>query len=100
MARALDKFTPTYDLERFKSSNYEITETAIRCAGDLGMNRRGIVKVISTMKKEHFYKSMTSYINHKVWQDVYHVPYENKIIYIKFTKGTITEFRLLSFKEK
>jgi motility quorum-sensing regulator / GCU-specific mRNA interferase toxin len=30
----------------------------------------------------------------------YHVPYDNNIIYIKFIADVVTEFRLLSFKEK
>ena len=31
---------------------------------------------------------------------VYHVPYKGLTLYIKFTQGTITDFALLSFKEK
>ena len=52
------------------------------------------------MERKHFYKSMTSYSNHKIWQDVYHVPYDDMILYVKFTQNTISEFTLLSFKEK
>ena len=100
MVNVLDKFTPTYDLERFKASDYEITSTAICGAGELGLNRRGIAEVVAMMTREHFYKSMTSYSDHKIWQDVYHVPYGDKRIYVKFTKGVIADFRLLSFKEK
>ena len=40
------------------------------------------------------------YENHKIWQDVYHVPYGDYILYIKFTQNVISEFTLLSFKEK
>lgn len=43
---------------------------------------------------------MTSYANYKIWQDVYHVPCKNMILYVKFTKNIISEFTLLSFKEK
>lgn len=43
---------------------------------------------------------MTSYGDRHIWQDVYHVPYQGLLLYIKFTQGTITEFALLSFKEK
>ena len=53
------------------------------------------------MKKEQFYKSMTSYNDHTSWQDVYHVPDDDYMIYIKFTANhCISEFTLLSFKEK
>jgi hypothetical protein len=47
-----------------------------------------------------FYKSMTSYRDHRIWQDVYHVPSEAGLLYIKFTADAISEFLLLSFKEK
>lgn len=43
---------------------------------------------------------MTSYQNHRLWQDVYHVPFRGFLLYIKFMQGTITAFALLSFKEK
>ena len=94
------EFKPHYDLEKFKRSNFGITVTAIDNAGDLGFDIDGIHEVVSTMKPEHFYKSMTSYFDNKTWQDVYHVPYDDMIIYIKFTEDVISEFMLLSFKEK
>lgn len=96
----MDKFKPTYDLEKFKSSAFSITLTARQNALSLGFREEGIRQVISTMQPEHFYKSMTSYQNHKVWQDVYHVPYDDMILYIKFTENVISEFIVLSFKEK
>ena len=96
----MEKFNPTYNLEEFKNSDYKITNTAFRTALELEFDENDIRKVISTMKKEHFYKSMTSYVNHKIWQDVYHVPCGNLILYVKFTQNVISEFTLLSFKEK
>ena len=96
----MDTFKPTYDLEKFKSSNFRTTQTARNSALDLGFDIFGVHNVVSTMQPEHFYKSMTSYQNHKVWQDVYHVPYDDMILYIKFTEDVISEFLLLSFKEK
>ena len=96
----MEKFTPTYNLEEFKNSDFEITITALKTAANLGFNKENIHEIVSTMKKNHFYKSMTSYANHKIWQDVYYVPYENLILYVKFTQNTISEFTLLSFKEK
>lgn len=96
----MEKFTPTYDLEEFKRSDFEITKTAQKSAENLGFKLSDIDEVISSMNQKHFYKSMTSYVNHKIWQDVYHVPYEDLILYVKFTKNLISEFTLLSFKEK
>ncbi|MBQ7197680.1 MAG: type II toxin-antitoxin system MqsR family toxin [Selenomonadaceae bacterium] len=96
----MDKFIPTYNLEEFKTSNFKITITASQTAFKLGFDEDDIRELVSTMEDKHFYKSMTSYTNHKIWQDVYHVPYENIIIYVKFTQNVISEFTLLSFKEK
>ena len=96
----MEKFNPSYSLTEFKNSDFEITRVAERTAANLGFNKKGIKEVISTMELKHFYKSMTSYANHKIWQDVYHVPYDDLILYIKFTQNIISEFTLLSFKEK
>ena len=96
----LEKFTPTYSLEDFKKSHFEITITAQKTAADLGLDETGIRKTVLTMERKDFYKSMTSYANHKIWQDVYHVPYKNLILYVKFTQNVISEFTLLSFIEK
>ncbi|MBR5913676.1 MAG: type II toxin-antitoxin system MqsR family toxin [Selenomonadaceae bacterium] len=100
MPRVIDKFIPTYNLEEFKSSDFRLTVTATDNALDLGFDIVGVHRVVSTMQPEHFYKSMTSYTNHRVWQDVYHVPYGDMTLYIKFTEDVISEFLLLSFKEK
>lgn len=49
-----------------------------------------------------FYKSMTTYADHRVWQDVYHAQAEDEglVLYIKFQADVVTEFRVMSFKEK
>ena len=52
------------------------------------------------MQRKQFYKSMTSYADSGLWQDVYHVPSPAGMLYVKFTGDVITEFLLLSFKEK
>ena len=35
-----------------------------------------------------------------LWQDVYRVPDLGMNLYVKFTSDTVTEFKLLSFKER
>ena len=96
----MEKFTPTYNLEEFKKSDFDITFTARKTARDLGFDEKNVHEIVSTMDQKQFYKSMTSYANHKIWQDVYHVPCGNLILYVKFTQNVISEFTLLSFKEK
>jgi motility quorum-sensing regulator/GCU-specific mRNA interferase toxin len=101
----MSKRKPTYDLEAFKSAfssvaKLAITGTALRSAAELGFGRFEIVSTIQTMERWHFYKSMTSNANNKVWQDVYYVPSPVGLLYVKFTADAVTELLLLSFKEK
>jgi motility quorum-sensing regulator/GCU-specific mRNA interferase toxin len=44
--------------------------------------------------------AMTALADHWLWQDVYHVPSPVGVLYVKFTSDAVTEFLLLSFKEK
>ena len=98
-----EKRKPTYDLEAFKAASaaaLNVTGTAIRSAAALGFGRAEIVATIQTMRPAQFYKSMTAYRDHRTWQDVYHVPSEAGTLYVKFTADAVTEFLLLSFKER
>lgn len=47
-----------------------------------------------------FVKSMTTFADHRVWQDVYNVPARGLLIYVKFQADAVTEFMVISFKEK
>ena len=101
----IEKRKPTYDLDAFKAAfssaaKLAVTGTALRNAAALGFGRTEIVSVIQTMQREHFYKSMPAYADYRQWQDVYHVPSSVGELYVKFTADVITEFLLLSFKEK
>jgi motility quorum-sensing regulator/GCU-specific mRNA interferase toxin len=100
-----EKRKPTFDLAAFKAAfadvdTLNVTGTAVRSAAALGFGRAEIVATIRTMQRAHFYKSMTSFGDYRVWQDVYHVPSEAGTLYVKFTADAVTEFLLLSFKRK
>jgi len=100
-----EKRQSTYDLEAFKAAfssveRLAVTGAALRSAAALGFGRTEIVETIQTMRREHFYKSMTAYADHRLWQDVYHVPSSVGVLYVKFTADVLTKFLLLSFKEK
>ena len=98
-----EKRKPTYDLDAFRTASavtLNVTGTAVRSAAALGFGRAEIVATIQIMRPAHFYKSMTAYGDHRVWQDVYHVPSAAGTLYVKFTVDAVTEFLLLSFKER
>ena len=59
-----------------------------------------MVATIQLMQRSHFYQSMTAYADHRAWQDVYHVPSPEGLLYVKFTADAVTAFLLLSFKER
>lgn len=101
----MEKNKPTYDLEAIKAGaddpdRLEMTTTALLGALALGFDRERIVATIRSMARKHFYKSMTSHHNHRIWQDVYHVPSDAGLLYVKFSSGYIAAFTLVSFKEK
>ena len=75
----MEKRKPTYGLAAIKAAigaaeTLSITSSALRDAVGLGFDRGGIAKVIQTIERHMFYKSMTTHADHRVWQDVYHVP--------------------------
>ena len=102
----MEKRSPTYDLDAVKKyfssvDRLAITQTAFRSAQELGFRRTDIVHIIQTIERRHFYKSMTSQIDHRIWQDVYHVPSDVVgELYVKFSAAEIADFIVLSFKLK
>ena len=60
----------------------------------------GVVETIGGIERRMFYKSMTTFADSRVWQDVYHVPARGLMLYVKFQADIVTEFTVMSFKEK
>ena len=103
----MDKQTRSYDLEKIKktfcspeSLGGRITNSAFKDVQQLGLTSEDVIKVIQSLTPKHFYKSMTSYADHRIWQDVYHAQCEGSDLYLKFTVKPDGEFLLISFKEK
>ena len=83
------KRRPTYDLEAIKSAfetveTLAMTSSALRDAIALGFDRAGVVETIAGIERRMFYKSMTTFADHRVWQDVYHVPARGLTLYVEF----------------
>lgn len=101
----MEKRKPTYEIDSIKAAiasieTLAITRSAFSDALALGFNRSGIVAVIQSIRRPMFYKSMTTHADHRTWQDVYHVPADGLTLYVKFQADVVTEFRVVSFKEK
>jgi len=66
-------------------------------ANELGFDYLEMLAVIMLLKASDFYKSMTTYADHRVWQDVYRPSTTLGDVYLKLT---VTEDVLIvSFKE-
>lgn len=101
----MEKRRPTYDIEAIKLAIGREETLAIRVAAfldasALGYDRQDIAEVVRSITRTMFYKSMTTFANSRVWQDVYHVPSSGLTLYVKFQADVVTEFSVVSFKEK
>lgn len=101
----MEKRKPSYDLARIKAvfssvQALAMTNVALRDATRLGFDRRAVVDIVQRMDRGMFVKSMTTYVDHRKWQDVYHVPIDDMTLYVKFQDDAVTEFFVVSFKEK
>lgn len=100
----MEKRTPTYDLAGFREEFSSVralrmTRTAQDATLRLGMTLQDVVQVVQGMTRRQFYKSMTSHADHRVWQDVYHVPWGPLVLYVKLTMDDLGRL-ILSMKEK
>jgi motility quorum-sensing regulator/GCU-specific mRNA interferase toxin len=100
----VEKRKPHHSLERIKAtfsttSALRITKTALTCAAALDITLEDIVAIIKAITPKAFHKSMTSQQSSTVWQDVYHVPWCQTVLYVKFTTDA-EGYLVISFKEK
>lgn len=58
--------------ELIKNDNWYPTGTAQQGAYQLGLSRYDIKRIVLKLMPKDFYKSMTSYDNPQLWQDVYY----------------------------
>jgi motility quorum-sensing regulator/GCU-specific mRNA interferase toxin len=83
-----------------KGNVQNITGSALKGARALGFSDEDIVEVIKQLTNKHLYKSMTTFHDHKIWQDVYHLRYRKIELYVKFSNDENGKYWLVSFKER
>jgi motility quorum-sensing regulator/GCU-specific mRNA interferase toxin len=86
----MEKSTPHYDLGVIKADIKRLgrkafTITATKTAGTLGLAVSDMLEVACGLRRQQFYKSVTTYDDHRVWHDVYHTDSQGLEIYIKVT---------------
>lgn len=100
----MEKRTPHYDLARVQADVARLgvasfTKTALDGGRMMGLTTAEMLRVIAALSRREFHKSMTSYADHRVWQDVYHATTPvRKDAYIKITMRDAAP--VIQFKEK
>ena len=100
----MEKRVPHYDLGRIQARVARLgvaafTKTALDGGRAMGLTSVEMLAVIAGLTRRNFYKSMTSYADHRVWQDVYHAATPvGKDAYIKVTLRDTT--LVVQFKER
>jgi motility quorum-sensing regulator/GCU-specific mRNA interferase toxin len=98
----MEKGAPSYSLTdiltQMKSvQDMNLTVSARTGIRDAGMSQTDALAVVQTLTRKHFFKSMTTHADHRVWQDVYHGQRGDVPLYIKFQR--VGEYFVVSFKE-
>lgn len=75
----------------------QTTHAARAGANALGLDYAEMLAVVSALSSADFYKSMTTHVDHTIWQDVYRPRTDVGDVYLKLT--VIDDVLIVSFKE-
>jgi motility quorum-sensing regulator/GCU-specific mRNA interferase toxin len=97
----VEKGTPHCRLSKVHSlieqGRVRITQSAVAGAAALGFEAAEIVEVVVALTTKDFRKSMTTYLDHAIWQDVYCPNTARGNVYLKLT--VVHDVLVVSFKE-
>ncbi|SDX60868.1 type II toxin-antitoxin system MqsR family toxin [Pseudomonas salomonii] len=99
----MEKYTPHYDLAVIKADvrrrgAIAFTRAAKEAGKNLDLDISQMQAVVFKLQNRMLYKSMTTYADHRVWQDVYHIHSHGLEIYIKVTYCSGSNPPVISFK--
>ena len=97
----MEKRTPHCKLSHVEvlveAGKVRATHTARTTASLLGFDFKGMVAVVASLTMKDFYKSMTTYADHRIWQHVYRPQTSAGGLYVKLT--VTDDVLIVSFKE-
>ncbi len=101
-----EKRKPHYELNRLKrlirAEKIIITRSSEKSAFSIGFSRQEILDTVLALRPRDFYKSMTTYRDHKIWQDVYKPRFMKEDtaleLYIKLQESIDEKCVIISFK--
>jgi motility quorum-sensing regulator / GCU-specific mRNA interferase toxin len=100
----MEKRKPHYELARVQADVARrgaaaFTKSALDGGRAMGLTSDEMLAVIASLSRHDFYKSMTTYADHRTWQDVYHADTPvGREAYIKITMRDAAP--VIQFKEK
>lgn len=100
-----EKRKPHYSLKQLHalvldSTTRRITFSSRDGATALGWSETEIVQCVLGLVPQDFYKSMTTYYNTKLWQDVYRPVFHRVDLYVKLQISPEGQGVVISFKER
>lgn len=100
----MEKSVPHYPLTEIQAQMTTVQEMNLTVSARSGIRAVGMsqadalaVVVVRSLSRKNFFKSMTTHLDHRVWQDVYHGQWKGAALYIKFQRAG--EYIVVSFKE-
>jgi motility quorum-sensing regulator/GCU-specific mRNA interferase toxin len=80
-----------------RAGQLRTTQSALAGAAVLGLGVADMVEIVLTLTAKDFFKSMTTYADHTIWQDVYRPATKVGPVYLKLT--VVDDVLIVSFKE-
>ena len=74
-----------------------VSRVALAGGSQLGFSREELVSIVAELRPGDFCKAMTTYLDHRVWQDVYRPMTIAGPVYLKLT--VLADVLIVSFKE-
>lgn len=101
----MEKRRPHYNLAQVQAEVARLgaaafTKTALDGGRAMELTTDEMLAIVGSLSRREFYKSMTSYADHKLWQDVYHADTPVGLVaYIKLSRRNGGP-PVIQFKEK
>lgn len=101
----MEKLRPHYQLQMVllvasEPARVRFTQVAYHGAVELGLEEADMYAAVRCLHSTVFYKSMTTYGDHTIWQDIYRPSYKGRQLYIKLTMLETERLLVVSFKRR
>lgn len=102
----MEKRAAHYDLAEIQADVARLgaaafTKTALDGGRAMGLTTAEMLAVVAALNRGMLHKSMTTYADHRIWQDVYYTPTPaGREAYVKVTRRSDAGPPVIQFKER